>query len=286
MRDLHWCRTSEPLVGQRPCASPTSDEALIARVEAIWRQRTSHRLGHYYEMLWQVLIESHQSTTLLACDFQLNRQGKTLGALDFLLWDSASKRYTHLEVAIKFYLLAGSASNPMDWIGPNAKDRLGRKLDHMRHAQSRLLAHADTRALLNQDLITPPYPALTQDNLDARIMMQGWLFTPALNAQPHHHTHTGHWCRLSELAALAAQLPEQLLWLPKFYWIAGAPETKFDAAGHAKGKIPETPVVIDKSSIADWHRAHPRAHLYEYSTASGQQRLFIVPDSWPELEGY
>lgn len=285
MHDLDWCRTSQPIAGHKPCAPPAPDAVTVERVASIWHQRSSHRLGHYYEMLWQALLETQQHIELLACDFQLNAQGKTLGALDFLFWDCQRHCYTHLEVAMKFYLLTGATDNPMNWIGPNAKDRLGRKLDHMRHSQTQLLSEPDRKTLLNQLLIEPPSPALNQHNLERQLMMQGWLFTPLRNnASPTsvNHSHTGLWCRLSELPALAAQLPDRLVWLPKFYWIAGARGTVSGDTDEWRESIPEHPISIDTDTIARWHQAHPRAHLYQYGAGQDQQRLFIVPDNWPE----
>lgn len=255
---------------------------MVNRVQAIWQQRSSHRLGHYYEMLWQALIESTPATDLLACDFQLNAEGKTLGALDFLLWDSNNQRYTHLEVAVKFYLLAGNYDDPMAWIGPNAKDRLGRKLQHMRQTQSQLLAGANARDLLNKTLIKPPLPALDNDNLETQLMIQGWLFTQAAAETSVTHSHMGHWCRLSALPALCAFLPDNLLWLPKYHWISGArPEASAVQQSSSVNTIPLSPMAIKTQTVSHWHYQHPGAHLYQYTQDNKVQRLFIVPDSWP-----
>ena len=72
---------------------------------------------------------------MLASGIELRAEGRTLGELDLLV--SGEGEVWHLELAVKFYLCAPGRPGDAwsDWIGPNGRDRLDRKLDRMRDHQ-------------------------------------------------------------------------------------------------------------------------------------------------------
>lgn len=283
--DLNWCCTSTPIAGSKPGVCRQPDAPMAARVQQLWRERKSHRLGHYYELLWAALMQPASATSPLLCDFQLNLGGRTLGALDFLRWDEQSGRYTHLEVAIKFYLLTGDASDSFAWVGPNAVDKLGRKLHYMQHHQSRLLFQPGAMALVNDHLAKQRAPLLSPHNLSTQMLMQGWLFTTyeynnnqlALGDKRHR----GHWLRHSQFLSqlVAQQIPAPIYWLPKHYWI-GACQWKHVSFNREAENLPSQPVALDVKNLEAWLGRFPGSHMVQ----AGSLRLLIVPDHWPQAE--
>lgn len=107
------------------------------------------RLGHLVESVVQDLIKSSSNYRLLNDNIQLIESGKTLGEIDFIIQEKASKQITHLELAYKFYLFDPSISEKSinNWIGPNRNDSLQEKLEKLRIKQFPLLYH---KAMANQ----------------------------------------------------------------------------------------------------------------------------------------
>ncbi|WP_407330868.1 DUF1853 family protein [Enterovibrio sp. 27052020O] len=142
------------------------------------------RIGFYYQWLIKQCINSHPSYQLVAEEIQVNKDGRTLGAVDFIV-ENPQGELEHWEVAVKFYLAFHS-----DWHGPNAKDTLAKKYQKMTKQQ---LLLSDTKEYLTQ---FPQYPISHR-----KLLMQGRLYTnPFL---PQHQVATpsvtqnavcGYWC--------------------------------------------------------------------------------------------
>ncbi|WP_303603368.1 DUF1853 family protein [Gilvimarinus sp. 1_MG-2023] len=133
-------------------------------------QRKSTRLGLYFESLWSFFWQAGGNTKILAHNLQIEHNKKTIGSLDYVIEENA--RFIHIEAAVKFYLLVGD--NPQSyhhWIGPNANDSLGKKLDHLQGHQFPLLHKTTTQTVLARNQID--FGLIQQ-----RLILKGALFWP------------------------------------------------------------------------------------------------------------
>lgn len=122
------------------------------------------RLGKYVEELLKTLYK--QSNCFIAHDL-LIKGPETIGSMDFLY--QGEKGVHHQEVAFKFYLCKGDASNMEDWVGPALQDNLAQKTHKLIHKQSQLGKHPLAKKKLAEMNIYSIHP---------EILMKGWLFYP------------------------------------------------------------------------------------------------------------
>lgn len=176
-------------------------------------QRKSTRLGLYFEALWLFYWQNHRQALIHAHNFQIEERGRTLGALDFII--EQERTVTHIEAAVKFYLLHGDNPNLFhNWIGPNASDTLEKKLSHLQSHQLPLLHQAATRQKLNE-LSLPPA------GIHQRLILKGMLFIPqhvTLEKYPafaHHQCNL--WFHLSRLQPLDG--PDRYVIIPRNRWL-------------------------------------------------------------------
>ena len=120
------------------------------------------RLGHLAERVVAQLIRSSATYTLLHEHIQVGEDRQTIGELDFIIEEVATKQVIHLELAYKFYLLDPSISSELinNWIGPNRNDSLVAKLEKLKRKQFPLLYHPSTRSTLNTIAIEEASQAL------------------------------------------------------------------------------------------------------------------------------
>lgn len=105
-------------------------------LEIFLQQLKSTRLGLRFEMfIWFWLLEQdYHPYQLLGHSIQKIAGPRTLGELDFLLFNTESKAIEHWEVALKYYLAERDFSLPY-WYGLNRSDTLLRKLSHFSQQQ-------------------------------------------------------------------------------------------------------------------------------------------------------
>ncbi|WP_420573289.1 DUF1853 family protein [Kordia sp.] len=111
---------------------------------------TNVRLGQMVEKIVAEFIKSSTNFNLLHENIQIIKDKNTIGELDFILENVATKQVIHLELAYKFYLYDPSISEETisNWIGPNRKDSLIEKLDKLKQKQFPLLYHDATKTML------------------------------------------------------------------------------------------------------------------------------------------
>ncbi|CAM2775231.1 DUF1853 family protein [Vibrio rarus] len=173
--------------------------------------RGNSRLGFIYQHVCEQLIEQQTHLSLQATELQLNHEKRTIGELDFILFNHANHRLEHWEVAIKFYLLHDKL-----WYGPNASDRLDKKLNHMLHRQ---LQHSASDVFIQQ------YPQWQY--LSPHLLMQGRLYVNPFEREPipSHCQHkqinqsqiSGYWCYRHQMKRIS----EKLFLLDKSEWAIG-----------------------------------------------------------------
>ncbi|MEM8733489.1 MAG: DUF1853 family protein, partial [Planctomycetota bacterium] len=179
---------------------------------------------------------------------------------------------THLEVAIKFFLLhaESTASDEIrldQFIGPNPKDNFDSKLTHMVSQQLQL--GSKTGFQIEKK----------------RILVRGYLFYPGvepkeqsgINLPPlirRDHA-SGTWCRIGKIEEHLAGLCAARYWIvPKPHWLAAyqpSPMDQFEATRFAE-------------VIEERFRNGASAIYFQSVNVDGQVgRHFVVPDCWPEV---
>ncbi len=152
--DLAWAISSPPLVTNlsASCVWPGSEwfqqlyrESLPwlqtldedpAELEELLDAQKDRRLGKYFETLWYYWLEQHPRYDIIETNLQIIIDGETLGEMDFIVFDKVTQQTLHWEVAVKFYLGTADGDSMSDWLGPNGRDRLDRKVEHLLQRQS------------------------------------------------------------------------------------------------------------------------------------------------------
>jgi|AntRauTorcE11897_2_1112592.scaffolds.fasta_scaffold02511_3 hypothetical protein len=248
---------------------------------AVLTETPSRRLGHYFERLYECLLENLLGWEVLLKNQPIRSNGITLGELDFIVRNPFDQVVEHHEIAVKFYLgYPGAGPVTPLWYGPNSSDRLDLKSKRLLTHQSRMTDKPETRALLHS--LDIPAPAR------ARIFMPGYLFYPAGQPMPlpedvpTDHLR-GEWLYADDVDAFrdASTRPEAALesWVPlrKPHWLGpwcqdNKPESRETEETLAMVRTAETPrlFAVLKQSLED--------NLWRESS-----RLFVVPGHWPNL---
>ncbi|WP_430461990.1 DUF1853 family protein [Thalassolituus sp. LLYu03] len=220
----------------------------------------SSRLGLMFETLWA------QTLNALFPRVEANRQilegQATRGELDLLLDDG--RQHWHAELALKFYLAANG-----DWIGPNSRDHLPRKIRHTREHQ---LPLSQQTAVQEQLAAAGWYPAQSVS------VMKGCLFYRAdekahapEGVNPDHWQ--GRWCFAREMAGTLPAGDWSLI--SKDQWLSPA----------------VLPNRVTKEELVRYLTRHFASLSYPACAVRlsegtlgwcEQQRWLIMPDHWPE----
>lgn len=146
----------------------TKDELLkeVADLRPLLVQENEgpRRLGKYVERLLSVYFSNSKNHRLCAANLQLIEGKVTKGEIDFIVEDCNSRKFIHLEVALKFYL----RESENVFIGPNGKDRLNAKLEKM-------IRHQLTLSTSFKHLLPVEFHKL---KFSPRIFIKGGLFFP------------------------------------------------------------------------------------------------------------
>ena len=127
-------------VGEPPLAADRVDADHLA---AFLRERSDHRVGHYFENLLHYWLLHVRGVEVVAHRFPVRDGERTLGEIDFLFRDERG-RLIHREVAVKFYLQVPDADRPsVRYLGPNTTDRLECKIARLREHQLPLSARVE-----------------------------------------------------------------------------------------------------------------------------------------------
>lgn len=249
--------------------------ALLRLIEA----RKPRRLGIYFEVLWQYILEHHPDYELVTRNLPIASNKRTLGEMDFIYFCKNRQRYIHLETAVKFYLglPAENGENQMvwsNWLGPGCIDRLDIKLDKMLNKQTRLSTTPDGLATLKQKGI---------DNALQEICLKGYFFYPYnTDCQPPEQSHERHsrgfWLTESQIPTL----PYEANWhiMKKEEWLSSVTLAAEQPLFNRQQL---------KESVTNCLAIHkfPLMLAYMQETKDGYKeeiRFFITPDNWPQLE--
>lgn len=198
-------------------------EELLAHLDAA----KSPRLGIYFEALCGFFFSRFKGFTLIAQNLQVNRTlndtaRQTLGEFDFIV--RYGQETLHIETAVKFYLGTGSLAQHTGaefWIGPNANDRLDKKIDRLLTHQLALADWPEGKARLDD---------FSAGEVTKCLLMSGYLFYPHKDQCPspesvHDEHGRGKWLHFSDAKKfIASNENETSAWcqLKKRRWLTPA----------------------------------------------------------------
>ncbi|MGF1755454.1 DUF1853 family protein [Vibrio makurazakiensis] len=213
-RFYQWIIDSPPLLKITPPISDLSVFASNKSIDSLHTYQGNPRLGFLYQHLCEQIINASSNYSIKYDEVQINVEGRTLGAIDFILEEERNHKLQHWEVAIKFYLL-----HEQTWFGPNSHDQLDMKLNRMLSHQ---LAMSSSTAFVEQ------YPEIDIDS--EHLLMQGRLYTnpfleqniptECLGFDINSSQVNGFWCYQHQ----AHLIGEALYPLTKDQWAAGTNE--------------------------------------------------------------
>ena len=109
-------------------------------------------LGKRAEIFFAEAIRQSSHYDLIAQNLQLIHNKQTLGEFDFFLKEQNTQQSLHVELVYKFYVYDSSFKQQLDrWIGPNRKDSLLKKIEHIKSHQFPLLFREESQELLQQN---------------------------------------------------------------------------------------------------------------------------------------
>ncbi len=109
------------------------------------------RLGHKIEHIFLMLIQQSQRYKVIAHNIPIRKEKVSLGEVDFILQDTDSQKYIHIELTYKFYVITGKARPIEDQlIGPNLRDSFKSKKDRITNHQIPLLGTPEAISVLER----------------------------------------------------------------------------------------------------------------------------------------
>jgi len=246
-------------------------------LEAHLKQCKSHFLGSLYEALWLFYLKHSPRYELLAHNQQFHFQGKTLGELDYLVFDKERAQTIHQEIAIKFYLHHKQAQKKDDWrshwIGPNAIDRLDLKLDKLADHQFKLTEHP----VVNEWLLAQGVSSVSQEcQIQGRLFYHADDHSSADYRELHPQHLKGVWLYWDEMLERANERTKTHQWvlLEKPLWIIDPAKLALVTGAEQLG------FTELQSLVQSDQRARLIAELNENTTP---MLLMCVPSGWPAV---
>ncbi|MEH6518180.1 MAG: DUF1853 family protein [Halioglobus sp.] len=233
------------------------------------------RLGLYFEHLWHFFLSEDPQVDFTAHNLAVRDQGRTLGEFDCLYFCRKRQRHFHLELAVKYFLShsPGTGDDPShwhDWLGPNCKDRLDLKIDHMMQRQIRLSEQPVAKEIL---------AGLGIGELATEVEMKGWLFTQDSNPLPAPHAHNNErrlakWIKIGDWeTCLDAHDWSDIALLPRLQWLAPALRKDVDLMA---------PEAQRKYLMQHFQSSERPLLLAGFGGGDIEQgRFFVTPDNWP-----
>lgn len=225
------------------------------------KSRDCRRLGRYFEALHSFWFHFAPNRRLLAENLAVrDAKGRTLGELDFLYEDDAG--IVHCEVAVKFYLRAGSGLS--GYVGPSLRDRLDWKLEKLANQQVHRTDLPETQAALSAKGIH-----VSPREIRREVRLKGVLFEHDSTPRPpgiDSRCLKGHWITLHDIKRLP---DEGWVILRKLEWLSGPP---LQCAAMS---------LVEVQKAFEAHQNFSPAQLGRIENGSVGTRVFVVPESWP-----
>ncbi|PTX42970.1 hypothetical protein C8P64_1493 [Christiangramia gaetbulicola] len=129
-------------------------------------------LGKRMESFFENAIKHSSRYELIASNLQIIEDKRTIGELDFLVFDKECSKPLHIELVYKLYVYDPNLSPEINkWIGPNRRDSFPEKLDKLNSRQFPLLYKPEAQNYL-QEL------NLNLDKIEQQLCFKAQLFLP------------------------------------------------------------------------------------------------------------
>lgn len=255
-------REAPSLVGDL-AGVPTLDRGLLGEAQSDYALNFNQKLGYLYEDALEHLLEQSDSLSMLSSNLQVvNKVGRTIGEMDFLLHDESAGCDYHLELAVKFYL-AHRGSDGWCYPGPDARDNWQRKLERMQTHQLCLSEDPDAKRLLKSRF------GVTQ--VEVRQLIYGRLFYPIgddESPQPEGmfvDCLRGRWLYCAEWSR----------WMTSAFDLRVIPKTLWPVV--LTSELVQTLPVVEATGLLEL--AAERCTLFVRNDSL--EPMFLVPDLWP-----
>ncbi len=270
-----------------------------------------HKLGIYYERLWQYFLANNNKTQLLAANLSARENKIDLGEFD-IIYRHEKLGVVHLEISCKFFLASRDDTPSWNsWLGPTKRDRLDLKLNHCINQQinladqkiagEQLLAHIN---LANENYC-PQRPLAKSIHIGGRLFYRAstksLLQTDSLvnkkkekpgPARLNLHHLRGFWLLQSEWGELVCSGSIEYVQLLKPFWLdtnSGLNQL-LDRSPNSNSAIPNTGVYRAIKEISNNNSEHSRLFVYRkklsHKAAKAAPHItsqcFVVPDNWLE----
>ncbi len=154
-------------------------------------------LGKRMESFFEIAIRNSSKYELIASNIQIIKEKRTIGELDFLVFDNERLKPLHIELVYKLYVYDPELSPEKNkWIGPNRRDSFSEKLQKLNSRQFPLLYSQEALSYLD-DL------NLNSVEIEQQLCFKAQLYLPA-NSEYHHSglinpdCLTGNWLTLED----------------------------------------------------------------------------------------
>jgi hypothetical protein len=245
-----------------------------AELDELLSNQKDRRMGKYFETLWSFWLRHCPFYEVVENNIQIIIDGETLGEIDFILFDKVMKKTVHWEVAVKFYLGVGDTRLMCNWHGPNLRDRLDVKVEHLMHRQSVISKDTKVARWLKQQGLV----------IDAcAVVLKGRLYFPWLSNQTQdrgkmlpvqcfEELSYGHWFKKADFEEVfdEKQCFELLI---NQGWMEKIPTNSTNVL-YSKRDIYE--------AVSDNVVRFP-LHLQVCDPFCIRDRVFLVDDNWPQI---
>ncbi len=289
VRDLAWALLSPQLARltgdcDREIWDPVTVTEILNATErnpdqllGLLQSAPPSRLGAYFELLITYYLRRCPRVEEICSNLRVQSGNRTLGEFDCLYRPQGAAGFTHLEIAVKFYLCLEDSRRPDHWMGLNPTDLLSRKLSRMRNHQLKLADLPEARALLAEKQM-PVEQKLS--------LIRGRLFYPAESFRRHQGEHpdeveAGHlrgwWLRADEFPQ-QMDFSSRFRVLSRLHWLADSVV--------AAGEI-AAPPLLTANQAGDLVSDRPLMVARMVQDPHGwqeQDRGVLLPRHWPDLD--
>ena len=294
VRDLAWVIASPSLLAETDevYSGGKVDDAWCSQVYAqhqAWLQAldadpsplldwlNAHRsklLGRYFESLIGFWLVRLDEVELLAQNLVVGDTVRQIGEFDFLL--RHQDQVFHWEVSVKFYLHYGE-----QFLGPNPRDSLARKLNKVFSQQLRLSESALAKPYLREWIGNAP--------VRPQAFIKGYLFYPVAEAEvagnsdgvaPGHLR--GTWLRFRELNGFLSHKDSSRRWLvlERLQWLAPV----WCEDDTALMTAPQLEQRLEAHFLQDFHALLVVELVQDDGRGwSERSRTMVVDDAWPRF---
>tara|TARA_B100000965_G_scaffold405314_1_gene438900 strand:- start:1168 stop:2040 length:873 start_codon:yes stop_codon:yes gene_type:complete len=240
-----------------------SEKAFISNLESanipLKQEFRKLPLGKYAEELLKFYFKNSNDWKLIKANQVVYENSKSVGEIDFIIQNTKDCRFTHLEFAIKFYLLFKD-----EFIGLNPKDNLRNKVNKLLHKQLPLFKKYKYQIA----------PKLINHAVESKVLLKGAFFYPIhLFDFEQNNLNNGWWCYRLEMNKVVNNRYLFEIVENKQDWIFPFKRKKLMEFDTCLANLKE--MFLKKREVM----------ICRYSLKEGlvHDRGFIVSDEWPNL---